>query len=243
MNSNQTKRCVATPHFCLLFCLHDLRWRRDGFLIVSRPSQPAALRFPLSIATFGLPNSGSVISYIKATLDKHRIAGPQAAIDTAARVVKAHPELRSNTLRVLQMLALSLETFEARLSAVEAGSAAIPDETNEDRARCPPPTAAEESMSTRAAAYQHQITGLPSGTVIVVGGVKFDGCRALDGTLLEAKWPGYGQFLVSDIEKKSWFGGDGNIMDRARRQARAATLENRKIEWLFAEKLASQYYD
>ncbi len=65
--------------------------------------------------------------------------------------------------------------------------------------------------------------------VIVVGGVKFDGCRASDGTLLEAKGPGYGQFLVSDIEKKAWFGGDGNIMDQARRQASAAKSENQAL--------------
>jgi hypothetical protein len=42
--------------------------------------------------------------------------------------VKAHPELRANTLRVLDMLGLSLETFEARLTKVQADGTAAPDE-------------------------------------------------------------------------------------------------------------------
>lgn len=257
MNSNRITRCGAAL-FAALFVLAPpspanaegwglARWSptavASGFAL-SALAASHAIRdtLPSAIATWGTSSSASTLSTIKATLDKHRIVGPRAAIDTAARVVNSHPDLRPDTLSALQMLGLSLEAFEERLTAVRAGAAAVPDEATEAEERCPPPTPVTESMSARAAAYQRQITGLPPGTAIVIGGVKFDGCRAADGTLLEAKGPGYGQFLVSDIEKRDWYSGDGSIMDQARRQSRAARLENRRIEWHFAEKLASDYY-
>lgn len=254
MNSNRiTRRIAALAAALLVFASASpvsaegwrlTRWSPTtiaGGFALSAVAASHAIRetFPSAIAAWGTPNSALTLSTIKTTLEKHRIVGPRAAIDTAARVVNSHPDLRPNALSALQVLGLSLEAFEERLTAVRAGAAAVPDEAVDDEQRCPPPTPVTESMSARAAAYQRQITGLPPGTAIVLGGVKFDGCRAADGTLLEAKGPGYGQFLVSDIEKRDWYGGDGSIMDQARRQSRAAKLENRRIEWRFAEKLAN----
>ncbi|MGH7061737.1 MAG: hypothetical protein ACREFH_15220, partial [Stellaceae bacterium] len=41
--------------------------------------------------------------------------------------------------------------------------------------------------SERSLAYQEQISGLPRGFEIVLNGVRFDGCRETNGTMLEAK--------------------------------------------------------
>jgi hypothetical protein len=52
--------------------------------------------------------------------------------------------------------------------------------------------AASESMSARAASYQAQITG-KSSEIFRLNGVKFDGYN--NGVLLEAKGPGYANFI------------------------------------------------
>lgn len=48
-------------------------------------------------------------------------------------------------------------------------------------------------MSDRAKAYQESVTGVPSEIGYRVDGAKFDGFR--EGTLIDAKGPGYAQFL------------------------------------------------
>jgi len=55
-----------------------------------------------------------------------------------------------------------------------------------------------EEMSERAAAYQTQITGRPANESYTVKGVKFDGYSA--GMLLDAKGPGYAQWVVVAFE-------------------------------------------
>ena len=52
---------------------------------------------------------------------------------------------------------------------------------------------ASESISERAAAFQAEVTGAAPGSVYRVGGVHFDGFA--NGTLLEAKDPGYATFV------------------------------------------------
>ncbi len=98
---------------------------------------------------------------------------------------------------------------------------------------------ANESMSSRAAKYQQQITGCPTGIVYRVGDVKFDG---FDGTsLLDAKGPGYAKFVQLDPETgaagfKSWWKGADGLVDEANRQIGVAG--GWPIVWHIAEALA-----
>jgi hypothetical protein len=86
-----------------------------------------------------------------------------------------------------------------------------------------------EAMSPRARAYQQQITGR-SGEAYFVGGVKFDGIA--DGVLLDAKGPGYSNF-VKDGKFRSWFNGQKRLLKQARDQLQAAC--GRPIRWDVAE--------
>lgn len=91
--------------------------------------------------------------------------------------------------------------------------------------------AKNEHMPTRAAQYQTQITGRQPGWVYRVDGVNFDGY--LNGTLLEAKGPGYDRFLLPNGEFQSWFTGDQGMINEAIRQVTAAG--ETPIEWHVAE--------
>lgn len=86
-----------------------------------------------------------------------------------------------------------------------------------------------ESMSARAAAYQMQVTGR-AGENYVVGGVKFDGFNA--GTLLDAKGPGYANF-VKNGEFQGFFQGQRGLVIQARNQLAAA--DGIPITWHVAE--------
>ncbi|MFJ1309533.1 hemagglutinin repeat-containing protein [Agrobacterium sp. P15N1-A] len=97
--------------------------------------------------------------------------------------------------------------------------------------------AVTEAMSPRAQAYQKQITGT-SGQVYVVNGVKFDGVSA-NGTLLEAKGPGYAKFVDKTTGNfKSWFSGADALVDQAQRQSIAAG--GAPITWNVAEPSAAK---
>ncbi|MCH8820611.1 MAG: hypothetical protein IIB03_09880, partial [Acidobacteria bacterium] len=48
-------------------------------------------------------------------------------------------------------------------------------------------------MSDIARKYQKQVTGTPNGKAYFKNGVKFDGLK--NGTLLEAKGPGYAKLI------------------------------------------------
>lgn len=84
-------------------------------------------------------------------------------------------------------------------------------------------------MSTRSAAYQEQITG-QTGAAYKVNGVKFDGYA--NGTLQEAKGPGYAKF-VKNGEFRGWFRGADALAEQAQRQVRAAG--GTPITWSVAE--------
>ena len=89
-----------------------------------------------------------------------------------------------------------------------------------------------EAMSRRSAEYQTKITGLPVGQAHELNGVKFDGFK--DGILLEAKGPGYANF-VKDGKFATWWEETGlkGLLEQARRQQTAA--QGRRIQWHFAE--------
>jgi hypothetical protein len=64
--------------------------------------------------------------------------------------------------------------------------------------KCPEPTPATKRMSPRSEAYQRQITELESGLVVRLNGIRFDGCRESDGTMLEVKGRGYAEFIFAN---------------------------------------------
>lgn len=89
-----------------------------------------------------------------------------------------------------------------------------------------------EAMSRRSAEYQAKITGLPAGQAYELNGIKFDGFK--DGILLEAKGPGYQNF-IKDGQFAKWWENTGlnQLLDQANRQIDAA--QGRRIQWHFAE--------
>jgi filamentous hemagglutinin len=96
------------------------------------------------------------------------------------------------------------------------------------------------ARSERSLAYQEQISGLPRGFEIKLNGVRFDGCREADGTMLEAKGPGYADKMDNPDEWKDWYAGVEPIKAQMRRQSDAAA--NRKVEWHFAEPEPAAYF-
>ncbi len=109
--------------------------------------------------------------------------------------------------------------------------------------------------SERAIAYQEQISALnnpqrplPAGMAVSLENpltgknVAFDDCRESDGTMIEAKGPGYAGMLKSDkLAENIWL---GDWLPEAKRQTAAAG--SRDIEWFFAEpeaaKKASEWF-
>jgi hypothetical protein len=90
-------------------------------------------------------------------------------------------------------------------------------------------------MSARAAAYKSQISGKLPGQVYMVNGVKFDG---YDGSsLLDAKGPGYANFVGANGEFKPWWNGTDSLLDQAERQTMAAGTT--PISWDIAERPAA----
>ncbi len=92
-----------------------------------------------------------------------------------------------------------------------------------------------ESMSQRAADFQAEATGTAPGLVYRVDGVDFDGFA--DGTLLEAKGPGYATF-VKNGEFRPWFEGADGLVDQATRQLAAA--KGAPVQWRVAEPAAAE---
>lgn len=106
---------------------------------------------------------------------------------------------------------------------------------------CPPPVPENESMPDFSRRYQQMITGMAPNTVIVIDGVKFDGCRQADGTLLEAKGR-YAQFIdPNGVDLVHYLPGDP-LLSQALRQASVARLHNRALEWYFAEERAADFW-
>jgi hypothetical protein len=90
--------------------------------------------------------------------------------------------------------------------------------------------AVSEGMSARASTYQNQVAGNSAGRAYVVNGVRFDGFNGK--VLIEAKGPGYAQWL-SGGKFKDGFYGTKALVDQAERQSRVAN--GFPIEWHVAE--------
>ena len=91
----------------------------------------------------------------------------------------------------------------------------------------------------RARNYQEQITGR-QGQAFLRNGVKFDGFDAQTGALLEAKGPGYANFLDEDGNWKAWFESSGGVRaleDQAKNQLKAAG--GSPVIWHVAEENAA----
>ena len=87
-------------------------------------------------------------------------------------------------------------------------------ETDQDQPKlCPDPNAENiAGRSERSLAYQQQITGLPRGLEVTLNGVRFDGCIEADGTMLEAKGPGFENKMDGPYDWQGWFtAGDDRI--------------------------------
>jgi hypothetical protein len=106
---------------------------------------------------------------------------------------------------------------------------------------CPEPTAEDfTGRKERALVYQQQITGLPPGLEVKLNGVRFDGCREADGTMLEAKGPGYATFLGGAGGWQDWFTGGEDI--EAQMQNQSAAAAGRTVEWHFAERPVADFF-
>lgn len=92
-----------------------------------------------------------------------------------------------------------------------------------------------ESMSERAAAHQLQTTGTPAGQAYLVNGVRFDAMA--DGTLLDAKGPGYASFVGANGDFYPWFKGAEALVNQASRQPVSA--QGTPVTWIFAEENAA----
>lgn len=92
-----------------------------------------------------------------------------------------------------------------------------------------------ESMSERAGAYQAQVTGAPRGSSyrVKAGGEEadFDGFK--EGVLLEAKGPGYAQFIDEKMNPRPFFEGARKMLEQARRQFKVA--RGGPVRWIVAE--------
>jgi hypothetical protein len=200
---------------------------------------------PQAIATYGSSGSGLLIEQVRKHLQAHKIVGPNAAIDTAARVVKAHPELMANAAAVVGVLALPMAAFEQRLAETRKDEAVAADQADDrEQKKCPDAQPARQGNPRPAPrAYQQQITGINPDLAFFIDGREFDGCREADGTLLEAKGVNYAKFIHADLSgTQIWYQGEEATVDQAERQAQIAIAHNWKLEWHFAEKLASEYY-
>jgi Restriction endonuclease fold toxin 5 len=105
---------------------------------------------------------------------------------------------------------------------------------------CPDPEKENiKGRSKDAVAYQSQITGLPRGLDVNLNGVRFDGCRESDGTMLEAK-SAYQQFMVGPDKWIGWFTKLRGMEEQMQSQSGAAV--GRRVEWHFAEKQVADYF-
>lgn len=104
-------------------------------------------------------------------------------------------------------------------------------------------TKTNESMSDRAAAYQEQQTGRPARIwEYKVGKVSFDGFK--DGKLIEAKGPGYAQWLKLDahgqLQFNKYFEGARGMHDQLERHSQIAE-GGVPVEWRVAEERLAEY--
>jgi hypothetical protein len=131
------------------------------------------------------------------------------------------------------------------------GSRSATDDDNDPKL-CPDPVDDRPGRKTKASIdYQAFISELvnphdplPPGMAIKLlnpktrNDVFFDDCRQSDGTMIEAKGPGYLD-MMQKTTFMPWAGVVWGWLGQADRQTKAAGL--RKIEWYFAEKEVADY--
>jgi hypothetical protein len=108
---------------------------------------------------------------------------------------------------------------------------------------CPDITEEEiKGRKDRGKDYQSQISGLPPGfdfrlTDPLDGkSVSFDACwEEKNGTMGEAKGPGYEKQMVGPDDWEDWYTGDDQIKKQMASQSRAAAAAGKRVEWHFAE--------
>jgi hypothetical protein len=92
-------------------------------------------------------------------------------------------------------------------------------------------------MSTASASFQKLVTGVEAGSSFVRNGVKFDGIDLATGTLLDAKGPGFANFVNGATGKfYDWFRGSDTLVQQAQRQLDAA--DGAQVRWVFANQSA-----
>jgi hypothetical protein len=109
----------------------------------------------------------------------------------------------------------------------------------------------DESKVDRAAEYQAYISklvnpgnSLPIGLAVELPNplgrdpISFNECRQSDGTMIEAKGPGYLDMLLRST-KYPWQGVEDDMVWQARRQLMAAG--GRAVEWYFAEDVVAEH--
>ena len=113
---------------------------------------------------------------------------------------------------------------------------------------CPDPTEeSTEGRKDRSIEYQAYVSGLPPGLDVKLTDpatgkdVKFDGCRESDGTMLEAKGPGYLEHLRSD-RPIPWHNMEADFDEQAERQSRSALASGRQVEWHFADAEVAEHF-
>ena len=121
---------------------------------------------------------------------------------------------------------------------------ALPDAKNRPNDKpklCPDPSEEDTTgRKERAKKYETYISGLKPGLAVKLKDpatgrdVKFDGCRESDGTMLEAKGPGYLEKL-EEGHPIVWKNIEDEFDDQAKRQSRAAMARGRRVEWHFAD--------
>jgi hypothetical protein len=121
-------------------------------------------------------------------------------------------------------------------------SARDSDAVNDDIKLCPDPVPdrpSAKTMSDRAKLYQHQITNLPIGMAVMLNDRMFDGCRTIDGVMLEAKGEEYA-WALRNGEFFKRYRGKQEIFDQMQKQSKAAGP--RLVEWHFAEEAVAIYF-
>ena len=144
--------------------------------------------------------------------------------------------------------------YEARRrSDAQAPPGAIAQTTTLARSEpklCPDPTEEDiEGRKDRGLDYQSQISGLPRGFDFKLpdplGGkpVSFDACwEEKNGTMGEAKGPGYEKQMVGANDWQDWYDGDEGIKTQLASQSRAAAAAGRRVEWHFAEAGPAEFF-
>ena len=117
-------------------------------------------------------------------------------------------------------------------------------ETKDRPKLCPPetPEKPDPTRTLRARLYQSQISQLRLDYDVELNGVRFDGCRNEDGTMLEAKGPGL-EWMVK-VKRRDWLYTESDLYERTMKQARkqVAAAGDRRLEWHFSDKDLADFF-